>query len=132
MRRRLRLTDGRLPPSSLLPGTRSTAGFAFRTPGRRPRRLRNGAKDNLNLNLVHLFVAQFDDLAKPFLPNVRLGLPKGQVLALDHRAPYRPLAGEVTLDTFLERNIKKENHARNLKLLCQFKIFLPMVLSERG
>jgi len=131
VRRRLRLTDGRLPSSSLLPGARSTAGFALRTPARHPRRLRNGAKDNLNLNLVHVFVAQFDDLVKSFLPNVRLSLPKSQVLTLDHRTPYRPLARSVTLDTFLERNIKKENHARNLKPLCQFKIFLAMLLSER-
>jgi hypothetical protein len=108
------------------------AGFALRTPARHPRWLRNGAKDNLNLNLVHVFVAQFDDLVKSLLPNVRLGLPKSQVLALDHRASYRPLARSVTLDTFLERNIKKENHARNPKRLCQFKIFLPMVLRERG
>jgi hypothetical protein len=108
------------------------AGFALRTPARHPRRLRNGAKDNLNLNLVHVFLAKFDDLVKSFLPNVRLGLPKSQVLALDHSTSYRPRARSVTLDTFLERNIKKENHARNLKPLCQFKIFLPVVLSERG
>jgi hypothetical protein len=68
------------------------AGLTLRTPGWHPRRLRNGAKDNLNLNLVHIFVAQFDDLVKSFLPNVCLGLPKGQVLALDHRASYRPWA----------------------------------------
>jgi hypothetical protein len=104
----------------------------LRTPAGHLRRLRNGAKDNLNLNLAHVFVAQFDDLVKSFLSNVRLSLPKSQVLALDHRPPYRPLARSVTLDTFLERNIKKENHARNLKPLCQFKIFLAMVLSERG
>jgi hypothetical protein len=108
------------------------AGFVLRTPARHPRSLRNGTKDNLNLNLVQVFVAQFDDLVKSFLPNVRLGLPKSQVLALDHRTSYRPLARSVTLDTFLERNIKKENHARNLKPLCQFKIFLPVVQSERG
>ena len=131
-RRRPRLTDGRPPSSSLLPGARRMAGFALRTPARHPRRLRNGAKDNLNLNLVHVFVAQFDDLVKSFLPNVRPGLPKSQVLALDHRTSYRPRARSVTLDTFLERNIKKENHARNLKPLCQFQIFLPVVLSERG
>jgi hypothetical protein len=108
------------------------AGFALRTPARRPRRLRNGAKDNLNLNLVHIFVAQFDDLVKSFLPNVRLGLPKSHVLALDHSTSYRPRARSVTLDTFFERNIEKENCARNLKPLCQFQIFLPVMLSERG
>src|SRR5208337_364632 len=132
VRRRLRLMDGRPPASSLLPGAGRMAGLTLRTPGRHPRRLRNGAKDNLNLNLVHIFVAQFNDLVKSFLPNVRLGLPKSQMLALDHRTSYRPRARSVTLDTFLERNIKKENHARNLKPLCQFQIFLPMVLSERG
>jgi hypothetical protein len=108
------------------------AGFTLRTPPRHTRRLRNGAKDNLNLSLVQVFVAQFDNLVKCFLPNVRLSLPKSQVLTLDHRTPYRPRARSVTLHTFLERNIKKENHARNLKPLCQFKIFLAVVLSERG
>jgi hypothetical protein len=108
------------------------AGFSLRTPARHRRRLRNGAEDNLNVNLVHVFVAQFDDLVKPLLPNVRLRLRKSQVLALDHRASYRPLARSVTVDTFFEWNIKKENRARNLKPLCQFKIFFPMMLGERG
>jgi hypothetical protein len=103
----------------------------LRPSARRHRRLRNGAKDNLNLNLVHLFVAQFDDLVKPFLPNVRLCLPKSQVLALDYGTSYRPRARAVTLDTFLERNIKKENHAGNLKPFGQFKVFPPMGESER-
>jgi hypothetical protein len=62
----------------------------LRTAARHRRRLRNGAKDNLNLNLVHLFVAQFNDLVKSLLPNVRLGLPKSHVLALDYRTSYRP------------------------------------------
>jgi len=108
------------------------AGLTLRTPAWHPRRLRNGAKDNLNLDVVHVILAQLDDLVKSFLPNVRLGLPKSQVLALDHRTPYRPRARSVTLDTFLQRNIKNENHARNLKPPCQFKIFFPVVLSERG
>jgi len=108
------------------------AGFTLRTPGRHPRRLPNGAKDNLNLDLVHLCIAQLDNLVKSLLPNVRLGLPKSQVLTLDHRASNRPGTRSVTLDAFLERNIKKENRARNLKPLCQFKIFPAMVLSERG
>jgi hypothetical protein len=108
------------------------AGFALRTPARHPRRLRNGAKDNLNLNLAHVFVAKLDDLVKSFLPDVRLGLIKSQVLALDNRTSYRPLPRSVTLDTFFQRNIKKEDHAGNLKPLCQFKIFLPVVRSERG
>jgi len=124
--------DGRPPSSSLLPGAGGMVGLTLRTPARHPRRLRNGAKDNLNLDLVHIFVAQFDDLVKSFLPNVRLGLPKSQVLALDHRTSHCPRPRSVTLDTFLERNIEKENHARNLKPLCQFQIFLPMVLSECG
>src|SRR5208337_1783309 len=132
VRRRLRLTDGRPPSSSLLPGARRVAGLTLRTAPWHPRRLRNGAKDNLNLDIVHVFLAQLDDLVKSFLPNIGLGLPKSQVLALDHRTPYRPRTRPVTLDTFLQRNIKKKNHARNLKPLCQFKIFLPVVLSERG
>jgi hypothetical protein len=74
----------------------------LRTPPRRPRRLRNGAKDNLNLDFVQVLIAQFDDLVKSFLPDVRLGLPKSQVLALDYRTPYRPLPQSVTLDTILE------------------------------
>jgi hypothetical protein len=78
------------------------AGFPLRTSARRRRRLRNGAKDNLNLDLVHVLLAQFDDLVKAFLPNLRFGLPKSLVLALDHRASYRPLPRSVTLDTFLE------------------------------
>jgi hypothetical protein len=103
----------------------------LRRPARHHRRLRNGAKDNLNLDFVHVFVAQFDDLVKSFPPNVRLSLPKSQVLALDYRTAYRPRARPVTLDTFLERNIKKENHAGNLKPLCQFKVFSAVGRSKR-
>jgi hypothetical protein len=102
----------------LLPRAKRRAGFALRTPVRHHRRLRNGAKDNLNLNLVHFFVAQFDDLVKTFLPDVRLRLPKSQVLALDYGTAHRPRSRPVTLDTFLQRNIEKENHAGNLKPLC--------------
>jgi hypothetical protein len=103
----------------------------LRTPGWHSRGLRNGAKDNLNLDLVHDFVAQFDDFVKSFPANVRFSLLKSQVLALDHRTPHRPLARSVTLDAFLERNIKQENHAGNLKPLCQFKVFPAMGRSER-
>jgi hypothetical protein len=78
------------------------AGFPLRMPARRRSRLRNGAKDNLNLDLVHILFAQFDDLVKPFLPDLRFGLPESQVLALDYRTSYRPLPRSVTLDTFLE------------------------------
>jgi len=95
----------------------------MRTPGRNRRGLRNGAKDNLNLDFVHVFVAQFDDLLKSFLPNLRLSLSKSQVLALDDRTSYRPGPRVITLDTFLERNIKKDDHAGNLKPLGQFKVF---------
>jgi hypothetical protein len=107
------------------------AGFPLRTPARPPRRLRNGAKDNLNLHFVQILIAQFDDLVKSFLSEVRLGLPKSQVLPLDHRTPYRPLPRPVTLDTFLQWNVKKEDHARNLKPLCQLEVFPPMGCSER-
>jgi hypothetical protein len=74
----------------------------LRTPARGPRRLWNGAKDNLNLDFVQVLIAQFDDLVKSFLPDLRFRLPKSQVLTLDHRTPYRPLPRSVTLDTFLE------------------------------
>ena len=131
VRRRHRLTDGRPPSTSLLPGARSMAGFALWMPARHPRRLRNGAKDNLNLNLVHVFVAQSDDLVKSLLPDVRLGLIKSQIVTLDNGTPYRSLPRSVTLDTFLERNIKKEHHAGNPKSLCQFKVFPPMGRDER-
>jgi hypothetical protein len=100
-------------------------------PTRRPGRLRHGAKDNLNLDFVQVLLAQFDDLVKSFLPDVRLGLPKSLVVSLDHRASYRPVPQPVTLDTFLEWNIKKEDHAGNLKPLCQFQVFLAMGRSER-
>jgi len=102
----------------------------MRTPGRRHRRLRNGSKDNLNLDFVHVFVGQFEDLVKSFLPNVRLSLCKSQVLALDYRTAYRPRARAIALDTFFERNIKKENYAGNLKPLCQFKVFPAMGRSK--
>jgi hypothetical protein len=103
----------------------------LRTPARRPRRLRNGAEDNLNLDLVQLLIAKFDDLVKSFLPEVRLGLAKRQVLTFDHRASYRPLPPSVTLDTFLEWNIKKEDHAGNLKSLCQLEVLPAMGRGER-
>jgi hypothetical protein len=103
----------------------------LRTPGRRHGRLRNGAKDDFNLDFVEILLAKFDDLVKSFLPDVRLGLPKSQVVTLDHGTSYRPLPQSVMLDTFLERNIKKEDHAGNLKPLCQFKVFPAMRRSER-
>jgi hypothetical protein len=103
----------------------------LRTPGRRHGRLRNGAKDDFNLDFVQILLVKFDDLVKSFLPDVRLGLPKSQVVTLDHGTSYRPLPQSVMLDTFLERNIKKEDHAGNLKPLCQFKVFPAMGRSER-
>jgi hypothetical protein len=103
----------------------------LRTPARRHGRLRDGAKDNLNLDFVQVLLAKLDDLVKSFLPDVRLGLPKSQVMTLDHRTSYRPLPQSVTLDTFLEWNIKKEDYAGNLKPLCQFKVFPAMGRSER-
>jgi hypothetical protein len=102
------------------------AGFPLRTPARRDGRLRNGAKDNLNLHFVQVLISKFDDPVKSFLPDVRLGLPKSQVLTLDHRTSYCPLPRSVALDTFLEWNIKKEDHAGNLKSLCQLEVFPPM------
>jgi hypothetical protein len=80
--------------------------------------LRNGAKDDLNLEFVQILVTNFDDLVKPFLPDVHLSLRKGQVLTLDHRASYRSLPRLVTLDAFLEWNIKQEDHAGNAKSSC--------------
>jgi hypothetical protein len=103
----------------------------LRTPARHPSRLRNGAKDNLNLDSVQVLLAKFDDLVKSFLPDVHLGLSKSLVVTLDHRASYRPVPQSVTLDTLLDWNIKKEDHAGNLKPLCQFKVFLAMGRSER-
>jgi hypothetical protein len=103
----------------------------LRTPARRRRRLRNGAKDNLNLDFVQVLLAQFDDLIKSFLPDVRLGLAKSQVVTLDYRTSYSSVPRSVTLDTFLEWNIKEEDHAGNLEPLCQFKVFPPMGGRER-
>jgi hypothetical protein len=107
------------------------AGFPLRTPARSPSRLRNGAKDNLNLDFVQVLIGKFDDLVKSFLPDVRLGLPKSQILTLDHRTSYGPLPRSVTLDTFLEWDLKKEDHAGNPKLLCQLEVFPPVGRSER-
>jgi hypothetical protein len=103
----------------------------LRTPAGRRGRLRNGAKDNLNLDFVQLLLAKFDDLVKPFLPDVRLGLTESQVVTLDHGTSYRPLPQSVMLDTFLEGNIKKEDYAGNLKPLCQLKVLPAMGRSER-
>jgi hypothetical protein len=74
----------------------------LRTPGRGPGGLRNGTKNNLDLDLIQVLIAKFDDLVKSFLPDVRLGLIKSQVMTLDHRTPYRPLPQPVALDTLLE------------------------------
>jgi hypothetical protein len=100
-------------------------------PARHPRRLRNGPKDDLNLNFVQVGIAQFNDFVKSFLPNFRLRLLKSLVLALDHSTPNRPLTRLVTLDALLQRNIKKENHTGNLEPLCQLEAFLPRLGSER-
>jgi hypothetical protein len=54
------------------------------------------------LDLIQVLIAKFDDLVKPFLPDVRLGLIKSQVVTLDHRTPHRPLPQPVALDTLLE------------------------------
>ena len=130
-RRRFLLPESRPPSGSLLPRVRSMPGLPLRTPTGRQGRLRNGAKDNLNLDFVQVLIAKFDDLVKSFLPDVRLGLIKSQIVALDNGTPYRSLPRSVTLDTFLERNIKKEHHAGNPKSLCQFKVFPPMGRDER-
>jgi hypothetical protein len=74
----------------------------LRSPARRHGGLRNGTEDNLNLDLIHVLIANFDDLVKSFLPDVRFGLIKSQVMTLNHRAPYRPLPQPVTLDAFLQ------------------------------
>jgi hypothetical protein len=63
----------------------------LRTAARRFGKLRNGAKDNLNLDFVKVVIGKVDDLVKSFLADVRLGLFKSQVLPLDHRTPHRPL-----------------------------------------
>jgi hypothetical protein len=115
----------------LLPRSGSRPGFPLRTPPRGQGRLRNGTKDNLNLNFVQVIIAKFDDLVESFLPDIRLSLTKSQIVTLDHRTPYRPLPRPVTLDTFLEWNIEKEDHAGDLKPLCQFKEFSPMGRSKR-
>jgi hypothetical protein len=63
----------------------------LRTPARRFRKLRNGAKDNLNLDFFKVVIGKVDDLVKSFLADVRLGLTKSLVLPLDRRTPHRPL-----------------------------------------
>jgi len=83
------------------------------------------------LGFVQVLVANLDDLVKSFLPDVRLGLIKSQILTLDNGTPYRSLPRLVALDTFLERNIKKEHRAGNPKSLCQFQVFPPMGGRER-
>jgi hypothetical protein len=103
----------------------------LRTPTRSHGRLWDRTEDNLNLDLVRVLVAKLDDLVKSFLPDVRLGLIESQVVTLDHRGPHRPLAQSVTLDAFLERNVKKEDYAGNMKPLCQFEVFLTMGWSKR-
>jgi hypothetical protein len=89
----------------------------LRTPAGRYGRLRDGAKDDLNPDFIQILLAKFDDLVKSFLPDFRLGLPKSEVVTLDHRTSYCPLPQSVTLDTLLKWNIKKEDHAGNLKPL---------------
>jgi hypothetical protein len=74
----------------------------LRTPGRGPGGLRNGTKDDLNLDLIQILIAKFDDLVKSFLPDVRLGLIKSLVVTLDHGTPHRPLPQPVSFDTLLE------------------------------
>jgi hypothetical protein len=83
------------------------------------------------LDLIQVLIAKFDDLVKPFLPDVRLGLTKSLVVTLDRGTPHRPLPQPVALDTLLEWNIKKEDHAGNLKPLCQLEVFLSVGRSER-
>jgi len=88
-----------------------------------PRRwssLRNGTEDNLNLNFVQIAVTKLNDLVKAFLPDVRLGLPKSQVVTLDYGSADRPFPLPIALDTGLQRDVKKEDHGRNLKPLGQF------------
>jgi hypothetical protein len=103
----------------------------LRTPARGRGGLRNGTKDNLDLDFIQVLIAKFDDLVKSFLPDVRLGLIKSQVMTLNHGTPYRPLPQPVALDTLLEWNIKKEDHAGNLKPLRQLEVFLSVGQSER-
>jgi len=79
-----------------------------------------------------MFITKLDDLVKPLLSNLRLGLLKSPVLALDHRTPHDSLPRLVTLHALFQRNIKKEDDAWNLKPLCQFKVFLAKLGSERG
>jgi hypothetical protein len=83
-------------------------------------RLRNGTEDYLDLNFVQIAVTKFNDLVKTFLPNVRLGLPKSQVVTLDYGSPDRPFPQPIALDTGLQRDVEEEDHRRNLKPLCQF------------
>jgi hypothetical protein len=113
-RRRSRLVRGGRPGNPLLPRVRSRPSLPLGTPARGGGRLGNGTEDNFNLDVVHVLIRKVDDLVKPFLPDVRLGLSKRQVLPLDHLAPYRPFTQAVPLDAFLQRNIKQENHASNL------------------
>jgi hypothetical protein len=83
-------------------------------------RLRNGTEDNLNLNFVQIAVTKFNYLVKAFMPNVRLGLPKSQVVTLDYGSADRPFPQPIALDAGLQRDVKKADHRRNLKPLCQF------------
>jgi hypothetical protein len=104
---------------------------SLRAPARHPRRLGNRTKDDLNLNFVQILITKFDDFVKSFLTNARPCLVKTQVLTFDHKTSNRPVPGLVTLDALLNGNIKKENHAGNVKPFCQFKVFLSMVRSKR-
>jgi hypothetical protein len=94
--------------------------------------LGNRTEDDFNLDVVHVHISKVEDLVKSFPPNVRLSLSKRQILPLDHLAPYRPFTRAVPLDTFLQRNIKEEDHAGNLISPCQFKEFPSMGRRERS
>ncbi len=112
--RRLRLrSPGR-------PRPRNGSAFRLRASPLRWSSLRNGTEDNLNLNFVQIAITEFNDLVKAFVRNVRLGLPKGQVVTLDYGSADRPFPQPIALDAGLQGNVKKEDHRRNLKPLGQF------------
>lgn len=118
-------------PGPLLPRPRSGPAFRLRTPPRRHGRLGNWAEDNLNLNVIQITITKFNNLLEAFLPDVRLGLAKRQIVALDHRGADRPLPQTVTLDTLLERHIEKKDHAGDMESLGYFQEFPPVRRGER-
>jgi len=115
-----------------LPGSRSWPAFRLGASPLDRGWLGNGTEDNFNLNFVQVAVTKLNNLVKAFLPNVRLGLAKSQVVTLDYRSADRPFSQAIALDTFLQRHVKQEDCTRNLKPLRQFQELPTVGRRERG